>query len=207
MSQTSKITIEKRIFNLGNNEKFTLEYPSNYNEIINKKLTNLQKDYDSTNKNIIKNTNNLDNTSNDKNINNESLSTDSNKLYYQPIGSNALEFEEKENVKNNIKLEPQEGHIEIKKKNIKKEKEEEENNEEFYEIEEEENNNISKNDMNERKKEKKKEILNTSPVKNTEEIKLSMKKLNFKAPKWAEKMNDEDFINLAKKIISSKQNT
>ena len=28
-----------------------------------------------------------------------------------------------------------------------------------------------------------------------------MKKLNFKTPKWAEKMTDEDFINMAKNKI------
>ena len=32
-----------------------------------------------------------------------------------------------------------------------------------------------------------------------------MKKLNFKTPKWAENMTDEDFIKMAKNIISKKK--
>ena len=40
-----------------------------------------------------------------------------------------------------------------------------------------------------------------SPVKDADNIKLAMKKLNFKTPKWAENMKDEDFINMVKSKI------
>ena len=63
MSKPPKIKLEKKVFKIGNNETFLLEYPSNYEEIANKKLYNLQKDYESTS-----------NSNNDRNkikINNE----------------------------------------------------------------------------------------------------------------------------------------
>ena len=86
------------------------------------------------------------------------------------------------------------------------------NNEEFYEVEEKENEEKDNNKKEDKKVEKEdkdkiKELRkkSISPVKDSENIKLSMKKLNFKAPKWAENMNDKDFINMAQKIISSKK--
>ena len=126
MSDKAKINIEKRIFNLGQNEKFILEYPSNYNEITEQKLSNLQKEYDyaNSNKNII-------NTNSEK--------------YYQRIDEEKKEDEEQNK---EIKLEPQEGFIEIKKKNtnininenINKENDDDEiNSDDFYEVEEKEN--------------------------------------------------------------------
>ena len=41
-----KITMQKREFLLENGQKYTLEYPSNYNELVNRKLDKLQKEYD-----------------------------------------------------------------------------------------------------------------------------------------------------------------
>ena len=195
MSNEKKITIEKREFKIKNGEKFILEYPSNFEEIANKKLLQLQQDYDKSISNNIKPNNNQS-----KNINKDNN-------YYQQIGE--IENINTENNKE-IKLEPQEGFIEIKpkknaninnnKKNeIKDDKSDEEiNSDEFYEVEEKNikvNQNINTNN-------KKEEIKrNISPVKDPDNVKLSMKKLNFKTPKWAEKMTDEDFINLAKNKI------
>ena len=100
-------------------------------------------------------------------------------------------------------MEPKEGFIEIQKvkKDITNENEnkEEEINEEFYEVEEEE---IKENNKKVKQKENKKQL---SPIKNAENVKNAMKLLNFKTPKWAENMTNKDFINMAKKIISSKK--
>ena len=46
MSGIPKITIEKRIFKINDKEDFVLEYPSNYEEIVDKKLQNLEKEYE-----------------------------------------------------------------------------------------------------------------------------------------------------------------
>ena len=195
MSNEKKITIEKREFKIKNGEKFILEYPSNFEEIANKKLLQLQQDYDKS----------ISNNINPNNNQSKNINKDIN--YYQQIGE--IENINTENNKE-IKLEPQEGFIEIKpkkidninnnKKNeIKDDKSDEEiNSDEFYEVEEKNikvNQNINTNN-------KKDEIKrNISPVKDPDNVKLSMKKLNFKTPKWAENMTDEDFINMAKNKI------
>ena len=196
MSNETKITIEKREFKIKNGEKFILEYPSNFEEIANKKLSQLQQDYDKSISNIInQNNNQYININNDNN-------------YYQPI--NEAENTKTENNKE-IKLEPQEGFIEIKPKNSgninnnknivensKDDKDDDVNSDEFYEVEE---NNIKDNkniNINNKKEEIKRNI---SPVKDPENVKFAMKKLNFKPPKWAENMTDDDFINMAKNKI------
>ena len=195
MSNEKKITIEKREFKIKNGEKFILEYPSNFEEIANKKLLQLQQDYDKS----------ISNNINPNNNQSKNINKDIN--YYQQIGE--IENINTENNKE-IKLEPQEGFIEIKpkkidninnntKNEIKDDKSDEEiNSDEFYEVEEKNikvNQNINTNN-------KKEEIKrNISPVKDPDNVKLSMKKLNFKTPKWAENMTDEDFINMAKNKI------
>ena len=195
MSNEKKITIEKREFKIKNGEKFILEYPSNFEEIANKKLLQLQQDYDKS----------ISNNINPNNNQSKNINKDNN--YYQQIGE--IENINTENNKE-IKLEPQEGFIEIKpkkidninnntKNEIKDDKSDEEiNSDEFYEVEEKNikvNQNINTNN-------KKEEIKrNISPVKDPDNVKLSMKKLNFKTPKWAENMTDEDFINMAKNKI------
>ena len=195
MSDNKKITIEKREFKLKDGENFILEYPSNFEEIANKKISKIQQEYDESisSKNANQNNNN-----------------DDNKKYYQQIGDI-----KKENIeeKKEVKLEPQEGFIEInnnkfKNKNeLKSESDEEINSDEFYEVEEKENKdnkNINENLINNNKeKESKNEEKqrNISPVKDAEDIKLTMKKLNFKVPKWAENLTDDDFIKIAKNKI------
>ena len=200
MSENKKITIEKREFKVSNGEKFILEYPSNFEEIANRKLSKIQQEYDMTkSNNLTQNVTNNDMDEKDK------INIDNN--YYQQVGEL-----KSENINENkkVKLEPQEGFIEInhvdnsntKKDNIDEE-DEEINSDDFYEVEEKENkekkkdiNKIDNNiEINNTKKEKKRGV---SPVKDPDDIKLSMKKLNFKAPKWAENMNDDDFIKMAK---------
>ena len=46
MNNIQKVTIEKRTIKINGNEDFVLEYPSNYNDIVSKKLQNLEKEYD-----------------------------------------------------------------------------------------------------------------------------------------------------------------
>ena len=58
MSNKKDITIEKREFKIKNGEKFILEYPSNFEEIANKKLSQLQQDYDKSISNNINPNNN-----------------------------------------------------------------------------------------------------------------------------------------------------
>ena len=133
MSNEKKITIEKREFKIKNGEKFILEYPSNFEEIANKKLLRLQQDYDKS----------ISNNINPNNNQSKNINKDIN--YYQQIGE--IENINTENNKE-IKLEPQEGFIEIKpkkidninnntKNEIKDDKSDEEiNSDEFYEVEE-----------------------------------------------------------------------
>ena len=45
MESIPKITINKRTIKINGNEDFILEYPSNYNDIVGKKLENLEKEY------------------------------------------------------------------------------------------------------------------------------------------------------------------
>ena len=246
MSTPPKINIEKRIFNLGNNETFLLEYPSNYEEIANKKIYRLEQEYESISNNFIKNNINIDNKQNEENkenINKKIIETNNNtnlinnkskdnNNYYQQIGNveifsidneinynNHNDNDRNNNNNDNMYLEPNEGIINIKnnqkeKKNINEkinEKENENNelnNEEFYEVEENEipDNNNNGKEKNKTENNEKINKQNLSPVKNPENIKLSMKLLNFKAPKWAENLTDKDFINFAKNIISSKKN-
>ena len=205
MSNKKDITIEKREFKIKNGEKFILEYPSNFEEIANKKLSQLQQDYDKS----------ISNNINPNNIQSININSDNN--YYQQIGET-----ENINIEKNkeMKLEPQEGFIEIKPKNNsnindnkndnkdkndKNENDDDEvNSDEFYEVDEKDiqiknnkNINIIFNSNNKNEEIKR----NVSPVKDPENIKLSMKKLNFKAPKWAENMTDDDFIKIAKNKI------
>ena len=197
MAENKAITLEKREFKVSNGETFILEYPSNFEEITNKKLSKLQKEYDISKSNE-RNINDIDNLKNSDEIN-----TDNN--YYQKIGESKEELFI-ENKK--IKLEPQKGFIDINKNKNKindkseniDDNSEEINSDEFYEVEEKENKkkeNYKDNNIEEDKdvEEKKRKV---SPVKDADNIKLAMKKLNFKTPKWAENMKDEDFINMVK---------
>ena len=211
MSNCPKITLEKRVFKLNENENFVLEYPSNYEDVVNKKLNNLQKDYELTIKNNVNNNNIEDKSEEDRKEDNEKEEINieqtkpeiSDNKYYQKLDNNDNSLKKEEDKEKQINLEPQEGFIEINKNENKKENNNESDNEEYYEVEE-----IEKKEINNNKeKQMQKNEKNLSPIKNPEDIKLSMKKLNFKPPKWAENMTDKDFINMAKNMISSKNDS
>jgi len=149
MSNIQKITIEKRVFKVGNNENFILEYPSNYEEVASRKLNNLQKEYDDAVSNTINNNNediNKEKTENkeseeennkkvEKKEENDINKESQNYNYYQPIGGVDSFMNNDDDIKDNLNnnnekkpdvhLEPQEGFIEIKNKKIDKEKEKE----------------------------------------------------------------------------------
>ena len=198
MSNNNDITIEKREYKLKNGEKFILEYPSNFEEIANQKLSQIQQEYDKSISN---------------NINKININSDDGNKYYQCIGESN---NDKIEVNKEIKLEPQEGFIEIKPKkeenknnnndNLNRGDNDESNSDDYYEVEEKEkiinkNNNFNC-DIKENIKQKEDKKRNISPVKYPENVKLSMKKLNFKAPKWAENMTDDDFINMARNKLN-----
>ena len=215
MTNSHNINIEKRIFN-----KLEKDYQSvlNNNLINNINKSEINKTIQVESINELQKQDNTQLISNKESIDKEKKLNLYNNDYYQPINSsNTVGNEDeisdnKDNKKDIIKMEPQEGFIEIKKEsknneiNDKINNEEEIMNEEFYEVEEKENDcnikEVNKNVDLQEVKDKNKN--NLSPIKNSEHIKNKMKSLNFKAPKWAENMNDIDFINMAKNIISSK---
>jgi len=134
MSNIPKITIEKRILKVGNNENFILEYPSNYEEVVSRKLNNLQKEYDETvsNNKTNNNTNDIkkqkeinDGEKNEKKENEEENNKKAEKKeendfntkninnnYYQPIGgvetfmNDDNDDDIKDNLNNNIEKKP-----------------------------------------------------------------------------------------------------
>ena len=223
MSNDKKITIEKRVFKLANNEDFILEYPSNYKELVDKKLNKLQEEYDEVNNvNNKQNENNENNENiniNDKenlsdnsknlnekngNINNNNID-DANKEYYHSLGEVPDTLNDDDD-----------GFIEVKEENNGDNKIE--------------NNNINLNEyeklnQNDEKKEinindfeftedikvedKKKEVQNikrkNSPIKNPDKIKEAMKSLNIKPPEWAKNLSDEDFMFRVKTYLKNKK--
>ena len=225
-NKNSKITIEKRVFKLEDNKEFVLEYPSNYNEIVDRKLKKLNDEYDEvvSKNNKVKNNDdenkeniNLDNNNKNENVNNNNNVND--KEYYQPLG------ELPDNMNNDddefIEVKEENINYEIKEKNI--------------EINNNNNNEVNINDFefiddnnkkveyetkeiiddlkkfnNENKNVDNKNIINNnikksrSPLKNPEKIKESMRKLNIKTPEWAKNLSDEDFMNRVKGYLTKK---
>ena len=228
-NKNSKITIEKRVFKLENDKEFVLEYPSNYNEIVDRKLKKLNDEYDEvvSRNNKAQNGNNnednkeninLDNNNKNENVNNNNVND---KEYYKPLGDlpdnmnndddEFIEVKEENNISNG----------EIKEKNI--EINNNNNNEvNINDFEFIDNNNIKveyetkeiiddlKKFNNENKNVDNKNIINNnikksrSPLKNPEKIKESMRKLNIKAPEWAKNLSDEDFMNRVKGYLNKK---
>ena len=220
----NKITIEKRVFKLENNKEFVLEYPSNYNEIVDRKLKKLNDEYDevvSKNDKVKNDDDNKENINLDNNNKNEN-NNDNNindKEYYQPLGetpdnmNNDDEFIE---VKEEINDEIKEQKIEINNNNNN----ENEVNINDFEFIDDNNNNDKveyepkeiiddlKKFNNENKKDDNKNYNNVkknrSPLKNPEKIKESMRKLNIKTPEWAKNLTDEDFMNRVKFYLNKK---
>jgi hypothetical protein len=214
-----KITIEKRVFKLENNEDFILEYPSNYKELVDKKLNKLQEEYDEVN-NVNKENENNENINN--NINKENLSDNSknsnekndninhynidneNKEYYHRLGEvpdclnddddGFIEVKEENNEDNKI----ENNNINLKEyENLNQDNEKKEININDFEFTED----IK---IEEKKIEQKKR--KNSPIKNPEKIKEAMKSLNIKPPEWAKNLTDEDFMFRVKTYLKNKKN-
>ena len=212
--QKEKPTIKTRVFKLEGGKEFVLEYPSNYNEIVDRKLKNLEKEYDDV-------------------VNTDEKVVDQNKN--SEINSEEKTKEDKKNLINNIthanSEEGKESKIEkINQNEIKEEDHQDdyyqplqnEGNQEddFIEVPENTDDIISNNDRIEEdmtnfefiediplsKNTNNKEIPQRkhSPIKNPEKIKASMRTLNIKPPKWAESLSDKDFFNCALNHLNKK---
>ena len=208
-----KITIEKRVFKLENNEDFILEYPSNYKELVDKKLNKLQEEYDEVNnldnkenenkENLSVNNNenlseNSSKNSNEKNENNNlnenNIINDSNKEYYKPLSEEPDTLNEDDDF---IEVKEEEKKIQINEINDNKD-----------------NQNVNIDDFefvdDDKKDSKKVENKNIkrerSPIKNPEKIKQAMKSINIKPPEWAKNLSDEDFMFRVKTYLRNKKN-
>ena len=217
-----KITIEKRVFKLENNEDFILEYPSNYKELVDKKLNKLQEEYDEVNNVNKQNENNENNeninindkenlsdnskNSNEKNGNNNKYNNidDANKEYYHSLGEvpdtlnddddGFIEVKEENNEDNKI----ENNNINLNEyENLNQDNEKKEININDFEFTED----IK---VEEKKIEQKKR--KNSPIKNPEKIKEAMKSLNIKPPEWAKNLTDEDFMFRVKTYLKNKKN-
>ena len=82
-----KVTIEKRIIKINGTEDFVLEYPSNYDDIVNKKLQNLDKEYDESQ---------IDSEQNDNN-NFNNINTNKDELEKKEEANNDIDINEKQN--------------------------------------------------------------------------------------------------------------
>ena len=208
-----KITIEKRVFKLDNNKEYVLEYPSNYNELVEKKLNKLQEEYDEVNnldnkenenkENLSVNNNenlseNSSKNSNEKNENNNlnenNIINDSNKEYYKPLSEEPDTLNEDDDF---IEVKEEEKKIQINEINDNKD-----------------NQNVIIDDFefvdDDKKDSKKVENKNIkrerSPIKNPEKIKQAMKSINIKPPEWAKNLSDEDFMFRVKTYLRNKKN-
>lgn len=224
----SNITIKTRQFKLQNGEIYTLEYPSNYDELVDRKLQILQKEYDEVHEaeekapsqdikkdaddnKIDKINNNIENKDEDlkENINekiendgenniNNNSIDENNNDYYQPLGEAPDNLDDDE-------------FVEVKEYTNT------ENNTNIDNNLFEKNNVINKNEEEEDIKledfdfvdsEIKKEVKvikrKTSPVKNPEKIKNAMKSIKLKPPEWAKNLSDKDFLFRAKNFLKAK---
>lgn len=178
-----KPTLLQRTFKLEDGKEFVLEYPSNYNDIVDRKLKKLDDEYNEVHKGEMKNIEeHTDNNSieDDEDITNNNLHNKENneedKNYYQQINNDEDDFVEvQEEDDNNIKT------IEDAMKDF-----------EFVE---------PLPQVSKQPKERK-----HSPIKNPEKIKASMRGLNIKAPKWAESLNDKEFLERARIHLSKGSN-
>lgn len=167
-------------------EKFIIEYPKNYNEIVERKLQILEREYQETIKCNIKQEildaenkeNNDDDSESEEMENKENIDNN----YYQHINENENEFlevEEDDLIQNN-------------NKNEENKNEEEVNFEFISTITNNENKSISNTDYI---------FLPKNPIKNPEKIKQAMKSIKMPTPKWAQNLSDEDFVNMIKSSL------
>ena len=211
-----KITIEKRVFKLDNNKEYVLEYPSNYNELVEKKLNKLQEEYDEVNnldnkenenkENLSVNNNenlseNSSKNSNEKNENNNlnenNIINDSNKEYYKPLSEEPDTLNEDDDF---IEVKEEEKKIEINEINDNKDNKDNQNvNIDDFEFVDDDKKDSTKVENKNIKRER-------SPIKNPEKIKQAMKSINIKPPEWAKNLSDEDFMFRVKTYLRNKKN-
>ena len=211
-----KITIEKRVFKLDNNKEYVLEYPSNYNELVEKKLNKLQEEYDEVNnldnkenenkENLSVNNNenlseNSSKNSNEKNENNNlnenNIINDSNKEYYKPLSEEPDTLNEDDDL---IEVKEEEKKIQINEINDNKDNKDNQNvNIDDFEFVDDDKKDSTKVENKNIKRER-------SPIKNPEKIKQAMKSINIKPPEWAKNLSDEDFMFRVKTYLRNKKN-
>ncbi len=208
-----KITIEKRVFKLDNNKEYVLEYPSNYNELVEKKLNKLQEEYDEVNnldnkenenkENLSVNNNenlseNSSKNSNEKNENNNlnenNIINDSNKEYYKPLSEEPDTLNEDDDF---IEVKEEEKKIEINEINDNKDNQNV-NIDDFEFVDDDKKDSIKVENKNIKRE--------RSPIKNPEKIKQAMKSINIKPPEWAKNLSDEDFMFRVKTYLRNKKN-
>lgn len=178
-----KPTLLQRTFKLEDGKEFVLEYPSNYNDIVDRKLQKLDDEYNEVHKGEMKNieehTENISSEDDEGKITDNLDNKENNvedKEYYQQLNNNDDDFVEvQEDDDNNTKS------IEDAMKDF-----------EFVE---------PLPQVSKQPKERK-----HSPIKNPEKIKASMRSLNIKAPKWAESLNDKEFLERARIHLSKGSN-
>jgi hypothetical protein len=183
MEQNTKSTTEK-------DEKFTLEYPLNYNEIVERKMKKIDEEYaDVKNRNISNEEapfgGDLESESNCSESGDKKVEENN---YYQCL-NNEEEFVEVEEYNNEDN--PVENNDETKVEKYIKELEFE-----FISVEDQ------LKQSEEEQAEKKDIPIPRSPVKNPEKIKDAMKKIQIKPPKWAQNLSDNDFVNLVKAALT-----
>ena len=208
-----KITIEKRVFKLDNNKEYVLEYPSNYNELVEKKLNKLQEEYDEVNnldnkenenkENLSVNNNenlseNSSKNSNEKNENNNlnenNIINDSNKEYYKPLSEEPDTLNEDDDF---IEVKEEEKKIQINEINDNKDNQNV-NIDDFEFVDDDKKDSIKVENKNIKRE--------RSPIKNPEKIKQAMKSINIKPPEWAKNLSDEDFMFRVKTYLRNKKN-
>lgn len=178
-----KPTLLQRIFKLEDGKEFVLEYPSNYNDIVDRKLQKLDDEYNEVHKGELKNmqehTENVSSEDEDTKNKDKEHIKDNNVVdneYYQPLNNNEDDFiEVQEDDNNNTKP------IEDAMKDF-----------EFVD---------TPPKIIEQPKQRK-----HSPIKNAEKIKASMRSLNIKAPKWAESLSDKEFLERARMHLNKVSN-
>jgi len=229
MSNIQKITIEKRVFKVGNNENFILEYPSNYEEVVNRKLNNLQKEYDDAVSNTINNNEDInkekeiiaeektENKETEKENNKKVEKKEENDInkesqnynYYQPIGgvdsfmNDNDDDDIKDNLNNNNEKKP-DVHLEpqegfIEIKNKKIEKENKTDNKNDEKEEKEENNEDEFYEVEEKENENEEHKNENSKI-NKEEIKDD-KKDNKRS---SSPVHDPESVKLSMKSLNFK---
>ena len=223
MDNIPKITIEKRTFKINGNEDFILEYPSNYNDIVSKKLQNLEKEYDESqveqepNKNDLEENNKDNNDINENENQNEcyaALGEDNENSNENGNNNNDIDNEKNDDI--NINDDNEEGFqavtvIEGGKKEInkdenknnenKEEDNEEDDSDDFVEVREDNNNS---NDKEYKKEDLKIGDFEFIEEQKKEEIKEEIKK-EVKDEKKINKFKDPEKIKNLMKTIHMKE--